>query len=306
MTDEALTPEQPANEFEKYPELAAFIGDSAWKMSGISMARWGKFIETLNASLIAARAFPGQSVSLTTEQLELRERVADCILDLARRKPINGIITTMTAYNFADAILALLPSAQGKEEDGWVIEHADSSTANPVYWAALTWQADHLKAVRFSRRTDAETTLMVVTASEEVDHQHRVCLHSWSAQGKDGGEKDRSPDFVAGMRHAFTIAAKELRLSASHGGSGSAIERAWAEQFANHSGTDHHTSPSKTERTPGTTAGSTQGNGGAGHVFEPLPGDVIFGRCRLPPDACGLAMDGICVNPNCPIKSGKA
>lgn len=50
----------------------------------------------------------------------------------------------------------------------------------------------------------------------------------------------RKEGFDAGQKRAFKLAAKELRLSASHGGEGASLERAWAEQFENHSGIDHH------------------------------------------------------------------
>lgn len=46
---------------------------------------------------------------------------------------------------------------------------------------------------------------------------------------------DEAAAYRLGAMNAFTIASVELRQSASHGGQGSSLEHAWAEQFAQHS-----------------------------------------------------------------------
>ena len=68
------------------------------------------------------------------------------------------------------------------DEFGWLIEHADSPVSAPVYWAGMTWTTDHVKAVRFCRKQDAEEVLLVVhTWYEGEPPAHRICEHGWSS-----------------------------------------------------------------------------------------------------------------------------
>lgn len=67
------------------------------------------------------------------------------------------------------------------EENGWLIEAAESEACEPLYWAGSfgderdRWTKDHLVAVRFCRRVDAER----VAAGVLDGYQVRICEHGW-------------------------------------------------------------------------------------------------------------------------------
>ena len=65
------------------------------------------------------------------------------------------------------------------EDFAWVIERGDSRPSQPTYWAGIaathsTWSEDHMDAVRFSRKQDAEKV-----ACGLGQGYHRVCDHGW-------------------------------------------------------------------------------------------------------------------------------
>jgi predicted HAD superfamily Cof-like phosphohydrolase len=72
------------------------------------------------------------------------------------------------------------PGVQPREKDtlyrqtktmfAWVIEHQDSATSCPQYFTGDGWSAEHSKAIRFSRREDAERMGL---------NGHRICEHGW-------------------------------------------------------------------------------------------------------------------------------
>ncbi|MCK9994030.1 MAG: hypothetical protein Dbin4_02550 [Alphaproteobacteria bacterium] len=64
-------------------------------------------------------------------------------------------------------------------EFAWVIERGDSQSCDPTYWAGLSrldskWSQDHMEAVRFARKQDAEKV-----ACGLGHGYHRVCAHGW-------------------------------------------------------------------------------------------------------------------------------
>ena len=61
-------------------------------------------------------------------------------------------------------------------ETGWVIERGDSGPSGPTYWAGLDdkWSQDHLDAIRFARKLDAER----VSARIHWPN-NRICEHMW-------------------------------------------------------------------------------------------------------------------------------
>lgn len=66
------------------------------------------------------------------------------------------------------------------EESGWVIERGDSPGFEPLYYAPQTdagWDKDHLLALRFARKQDAE----VIVAAYCLDDEHgvRIAEHGW-------------------------------------------------------------------------------------------------------------------------------
>lgn len=68
-------------------------------------------------------------------------------------------------------------------ESGWVIERGDSSPAEPKYWAAgnqdasrfVAWTSNHMEAIRFARRDDAEKVHKRMMRDIAV----RICEHQW-------------------------------------------------------------------------------------------------------------------------------
>lgn len=65
-----------------------------------------------------------------------------------------------------------------KDEFAWVIERGDSQPHSPTYWSGIdSWSQDHLDAVRFARKQDAER----VAHSIRDGGYHRVCEHGWIA-----------------------------------------------------------------------------------------------------------------------------
>ena len=76
------------------------------------------------------------------------------------------------------------PSPSGSET-GWVIERGNSDPSEPKYWAAghsdadrmIAWTSNHMAAIRFSRREDAEA----VWKRLFPDIQVRICDHAWGA-----------------------------------------------------------------------------------------------------------------------------
>lgn len=62
-------------------------------------------------------------------------------------------------------------------ETGWVIECGGGDALPLYYWAGLNrWSPDHLAAVRFARRVDAERVLSGI-----VGLPARVLEHEWHA-----------------------------------------------------------------------------------------------------------------------------
>jgi hypothetical protein len=62
------------------------------------------------------------------------------------------------------------------DEIGWVIERGDSEPSAPTYWAGLDdrWSQDHMDAIRFARKRDAER----ISARMRYPN-NRVCEHMW-------------------------------------------------------------------------------------------------------------------------------
>lgn len=67
-------------------------------------------------------------------------------------------------------------------ETGWCIEHRDSPASRPLYlyatrgsFSGWDWSDDHLTAVRFTRREDAEA----VAAAHFPVTSHRIAEHAW-------------------------------------------------------------------------------------------------------------------------------
>lgn len=90
----------------------------------------------------------------------------------------------------ADRFAAVSPREGHVEvpvEHGWVLERADSSPAEPWYWAAgqidptrsSAWTQNHMAGIRFARREDAEAVSYRLMRKAKIDV--RVCAHEWSA-----------------------------------------------------------------------------------------------------------------------------
>lgn len=68
-------------------------------------------------------------------------------------------------------------------ESGWVIERGDSEPSAPKYWAAgqqdpqrtSAWTSNHLEAIRFARKLDAERVAERAMNGIQV----RIAEHEW-------------------------------------------------------------------------------------------------------------------------------
>lgn len=66
-------------------------------------------------------------------------------------------------------------SDKARPEFGWVIERGDSEVCAPTYWAGPDrWSQDHMDAIRFCRKQDAERV-----ACRLGQGYHRVAEHGW-------------------------------------------------------------------------------------------------------------------------------
>ena len=65
-------------------------------------------------------------------------------------------------------------------EFGWVIEHRRSLVSEPEYWTGNGWSKNHLDAIRFARKIDAERARNGFDEYDGDDpREHRVCEHQW-------------------------------------------------------------------------------------------------------------------------------
>lgn len=61
-------------------------------------------------------------------------------------------------------------------ESGWVIELGASPASRPEYWCGgPLWSPDNLKAIRFSRKVDAEATAFMNCNGINI----RIAEHQW-------------------------------------------------------------------------------------------------------------------------------
>jgi hypothetical protein len=80
------------------------------------------------------------------------------------------------------------PPTGPSDERAWLLERADSDTAAPWYWAAgqidpsrsSAWTQNHMAAIRFARREDAQAVADRLMRKVPVDV--RVCEHEWSGK----------------------------------------------------------------------------------------------------------------------------
>lgn len=88
-------------------------------------------------------------------------------------------------------ITKLVAKSVDKAETGWVIELGESEPSHPSYWMGPAerpaewpfgmWSDKHLKAVRFSRKEDAEAVVKIITllAGDDSRAQFRIAEHCW-------------------------------------------------------------------------------------------------------------------------------
>jgi len=65
-------------------------------------------------------------------------------------------------------------------ESGWLIELGRSPVSAPEYWCGSGWSTDHMQAVRFARRIDAERTAAGWDDEPAPETPYRICEHGWS------------------------------------------------------------------------------------------------------------------------------
>lgn len=65
------------------------------------------------------------------------------------------------------------------DETGWIIEGGWSSVSHPDYWGGSSvWSSDHMKALRFARRQDAQQAADLMLSGINV----RICEHAWGSR----------------------------------------------------------------------------------------------------------------------------
>lgn len=66
-------------------------------------------------------------------------------------------------------------------EYGWVIEHHRSPVHSPEYWVGNGWDRDHLRAIRFARKEDAQRSLDGFDDDDPLpgERPHRIAEHGW-------------------------------------------------------------------------------------------------------------------------------
>lgn len=70
------------------------------------------------------------------------------------------------------------------DETGWLIECGGHNAAPLQYFDGLGWTADHMEAIRFSRKIDGER----IAVGLDSEHQIRVVEHMWTAQSTEQGK----------------------------------------------------------------------------------------------------------------------
>jgi hypothetical protein len=98
---------------------------------------------------------------------------------------------------------------QTVNELGWVIEGAWSPPSTPEYWAGSSaWTSDHMKALRFARREDAEQAAYLMCTGLNV----RICEHAWVTNSSRGERSQpATPDTKTGDgRLALPVDAPEI------------------------------------------------------------------------------------------------
>lgn len=68
-------------------------------------------------------------------------------------------------------------------EYGWVIEHRNSEPCQPQYWCGNGWLYDHMRAIRFARKIDAERVAAGFNEDDPLPNEtpHRIAEHAWDA-----------------------------------------------------------------------------------------------------------------------------
>jgi hypothetical protein len=80
----------------------------------------------------------------------------------------------------------VIAPARTEMDFAWVIEGSWSPVSDPAYWAGSSmWVRDHLKAIRFARKEDADNAAMMMCAGVNV----RICEHGWSRLTPDDRER---------------------------------------------------------------------------------------------------------------------
>lgn len=129
-----------------------------------------------------------ENIALVNEAKELEERVLRFLDRLAASGRADGRWFSIGRTAIEQGFMAVnrsvfqpgrvaVPEAAAAAT-AWVIEDAGSEPSTPAYFAGVHhWTRDHLKAVRFSRKQDAQA---LVDAGGLGSGYFRVCEHAWS------------------------------------------------------------------------------------------------------------------------------
>lgn len=129
-----------------------------------------------------------ENIALVNEAKALEERVLRFLDRLAASGRADGRWFSIGRTDIEKGFMAVnrsvfqpgrvnLPESAAAET-AWLIEDGASEPSSPAYFAGVgRWTRDHLKAVRFSRKQDAQA---LVDAGGLGPGDFRICEHAWS------------------------------------------------------------------------------------------------------------------------------
>jgi hypothetical protein len=145
--------------------------------SEMGEAAWGEclFYRTVADKLAAILDQP------EPQDTELRERVASFVFNNLGYAPTE-VIKRLMAFAKQELARAQQPPAELRES-GWLIENAESMWASLIYvpYKHFKWTRDSWKALRFSRKVDAEAVIQFMQSSEALKATEHVWIGTESA-----------------------------------------------------------------------------------------------------------------------------
>jgi acyl-CoA reductase-like NAD-dependent aldehyde dehydrogenase len=73
--------------------------------------------------------------------------------------------------------MRFIAATENMTDYAWVVEAAHATT--PLYWDGGDWSGNHMRAVRFARKVDADRIMVNIPADMRRDDM-RSAEHGWS------------------------------------------------------------------------------------------------------------------------------